>query len=1353
MKKFEHIVKVCILIFSMLSINLPAWGLDEYKTIVDFYSSTTYDGSQLNNVNDGVFSKTDNHVTFTINNLNKYTNPCLVYSTIGYPASKESTFGWSAAAHYEVKVTAVSIGLRGYEAAVNLTPAYGQFISGSTTGTKIDCKTNAVGGSGASTVKISNNSGLGSSAQLNMSTTSDKPYIWAFGKIYVNNCEFAITTVTYTYRVTHKEYLFGFAAVANKNISAAGNVSASVKDETVQAAVGVTSASTVATFTASASDGYRFEGWYDNSSYSGTAVSTKSTYQPTLSNAKAGSVVTKTLYAKFVPVTVNSVTPSSSTLTFTKPETKSVTLTFSVSNADANADFNTPTISNNEWTLTSWNYSNDKVTVVVSYTVTQNTSKGSDHEATITLTSKGISDKQSKSATVNALVDMNPVFTCNISNTYLVADAAINLASLWTSTSNGTISYTIENFVPSGINNDGAKEPKIVNNMLSLGQAGSVELKLTQAASLSYNAGWTTKTITIDKHDNVITISGFDDNEHAEHYIKTDWYDNELTLTASNTDYTHFPIKNERTQGDDTQASFGQQEGTTDKWVVYTAQNTGIVEWRLWQEENYKFKAGETTFAVKVIAPPCGCVLKQETWQSSFEKAVSEIGEWDFGGIGETLSFELRSNFAAGNHMTYSLKTDGEYETPVKLKAESEIHFTPVNTITLGEGDHNTTAVVFAKSSAIDGLNTDNPYVHNIVVTRKRWMKILDGAGKSAKEITSLPKMERYIDDDAVHVTFYVDFSTCDKLVKVASNYGHVTFSNNLDRDTISENTAAITTRGYNDKVRVDLSYFSNQVEEEEVIITIYTEFENKKLTVPVKTVGYIFKGTESTEWNEPKNWNVGRVPAAINDVTIEAPTIVRTEQKVHSMDITTGSVTIAPTGGLTVGEGGIKGADATNFKLAAGKEGDTKGQTGFVRINPNSAVPMPQATVELYSIGYYNIESEEDNIAAWQYVGIPIETDALAKTFFKKCWVYNWDESIGNWRNTLSKLVMNPFEGYATTQDRIKEGNMITFAGQLFKGGVYQKKVTANGATDEKGFNLLANSFAAPIDIAQFSAEDFSEGVDPTIYLFNTGSRTDASQIVDIAEKAEAKGQYLPVPVKNVDAMKTAYHYPTVIAPMQGFCIKTEKEGTVTLNYERLVWNGNYNEHPNTPLRTPKKAVNLSTLGSLCVTVSANGWSDNLYMLESDSYDKAFEAGYDAAKMNSGEFNVFALEGESRLAVDATNNIIGTYVGVRTGEETTYTLSFSHLMTNNELFLLDKEANEIVDIYDGVEYTFYAEPNTEITDRFQILGREKAPEVTTAIEEAADNDGAKVHKFIKDNQLYILKNGVLYNATGARVH
>ena len=156
--------------------------------------------------------------------------------------------------------------------------------------------------------------------------------------------------------------------------------------------------------------------------------------------------------------------------------------------------------------------------------------------------------------------------------------------------------------------------------------------------------------------------------------------------------------------------------------------------------------------------------------------------------------------------------------------------------------------------------------------------------------------------------------------------------------------------------------------------------------------------------------------------------------------------------------------------------------------------------------------------------------------------------------------------------------------------------------------------------------------------------------------------------------------------------------------------------------------------------------------MLESESYDKTYEAGYDAPKMNSGNFNIFAVEGDQQLAVDATNNMVGTHIGVRAGEETTYSMSFSHMKSEHELLFFDSETNEVIDIYDGLEYTFNVEPNTTITDRFIIMEREKTPEVTTAIENAAANS-VKVKKFIKDNQLYILKNGVLYNATGARVH
>ena len=631
---------------------------------------------------------------------------------------------------------------------------------------------------------------------------------------------------------------------------------------------------------ASAKDGYGFTGWSKNSS--DTSGDTSNPKSITVSGKNSGTVTDGPYYAHFSPVTVNSVDPAATSLTFTKPETKSVTLTFNVSNADAKADFNTPVISNTtDWTLKSWNYSNNSITVVVTMTVTNATDKTANHNTTVTLSSKGTSDNQSKQATINVTVDMNPQFTCNIKNTYLVDDA-INLASSWTSTSNGAISYSLEQFTPSGTNNEGATAPYIgTDNKLHFGQAGIVALKLTQAASVSFNGGSTTKTITINKRENSIVIAGIDDTDHEIPQIKTDWYDNEITLTADNKDYTNRPIHNERTQGTDDQASFGQQEGTTDKWVVYTGQNVGVVTWRVWQEENYKYKAAENTFSIEVVAPPCGCILKQQTWSSSFKQPVGDIGLWDFGGeAGEALSFELRSNGAAGNHMTYTLVTDGQDEDPVKLKAKSELYFSSVGTITLGEGEHNTTAVKFAKSSITPGLNTDNPYVHNIVVTRKRWFKVQNA---ESTEITSLPDMIRIVGDDALTATFNVDFSTCDSEVKVASNHDNVTFANNDSRYTISTNPAEDKSKGYKDQKTVTLTYTSDTIEDKIVTITIYTQYENKTLTLHAKTIG-----------KEAKIVYVGNASYPVNNANIPASQLFEVRDKNTNAVIPGATVTLS---------------------------------------------------------------------------------------------------------------------------------------------------------------------------------------------------------------------------------------------------------------------------------------------------------------------------------------------------------------------------------------------------------------------------------------------------------------------------
>ncbi|MBR0296196.1 MAG: hypothetical protein IJQ95_02235 [Paludibacteraceae bacterium] len=907
-------------------------------------------------------------------------------------------------------------------------------------------------------------------------------------------------------------------------------------------------------------------------------------------------------------------------------------------------------------------------------------------------------------------------------------------ATINTSTTDGSLAYydAAQNkiFIPNS--NNQSFDSKVVT------------LKVWQEATDVYTASAEkTLTLTVLKYDNSISISGFD---NAAHEIKTDHYDNELVLKADNTDYAHYPIYNERISGDDTQASFGEQ-GENNYWVVYTGQNTGVVEWRLWQNENYKYKAGETTFMVNVINNPnCTCNLVDLSWDNA--PTVSSVGNIDFNGIGETLSFELDRNLAAGNAMRYRLWTNNSWSGYESAMDSSVLGgFTAIGPIALGQGENNTTAVEFAKGSNwITGLNTDDPYINNIKVTRKRWMKIKSG---STTEITSLPKMERDVDADPKDAIFYVDFSTCDTIVKVTSDCDHITFGNNLNRDTIAYNTATVATRGFNDVVAVPVYYYSDVAEEKTVTITIYTEYENKTITVPVKTIGYVFEGTTDDDWTKASNWNLNKVPTEIHDVTIEAAAVVSAEQTVRRMDITTGSVTIAPQGGLTIGAGGVTGSTTDNLilKADADAESKTKGQTGYLRLSPEYQGTMPQAAVELYSTAYYDMSvSNHNQTGEWQFVGYPMRGGASAKTVFNKSFLYDWNTTTSAWVNNRKNCVLQPFQGYATSQYRNEEGWLITFTGELVENMDTVISLAYNEGS-EFTHNMIANSYVAPIDIANFDDKDFS-GIQAAVYIFNTGSREDIKKLGEMRSgSCNIAGQYLSIPIGSARDMKAAFSTPTVIAPMQGFCVHaTEKGAFLRLNYESLVWNA---ANKNTPLHAPSRYAE-EPVGSLCVSLYSEGVADNLYMLESDKYDVAFENGYDAKKMNSGEANIYSIVGEDQLAVNATNNFIGTQIGVRTGDTTAYVMTFTHLNSERMLALIDKETNEQIDIFEGTEYTFFAVPNSEINDRFLIVASATAPEITTGIEET--NNGIKAYKFIQNGQLFILKNGMLYTASGALV-
>lgn len=378
-------------------------------------------------------------------------------------------------------------------------------------------------------------------------------------------------------------------------------------------------------YIATAYDGYAFNAWYTNAACTKGKLTDNPYTGPSVGRVKTGSFLgiptysaqtyNYTYYAEFIPVTVNSVAsnsnPTTNPLSITQPGTKTATVVFSVSNADAVEDFNV-TLTGAGWEVTSSSYANDQVTIKLTYTATAATTQG-DHSGTITLTSKA-QNGTSKSATVVANVDLSPslsanknsiafgtytlakdtkknntvtltfnanainfektadatlapfsavlsnnnqtltvyfeptvvgswekdlvvtvknnqnpklsatqtihltgnavrnnvTYTCNIADNYDVDADALNLAALWTSNNNEQApAYDIVSFTPTGNNNEGATAPAINNNnMLSLGQAGTLVLSIYQPQTQSFNEKSDTKTISINK---LVTTSNGED--------------------------------------------------------------------------------------------------------------------------------------------------------------------------------------------------------------------------------------------------------------------------------------------------------------------------------------------------------------------------------------------------------------------------------------------------------------------------------------------------------------------------------------------------------------------------------------------------------------------------------------------------------------------------------------------------------------------------------------------------------------------------------------------------------------------------------------------------------------------------
>lgn len=678
-------------------------------------------------------------------------------------------------------------------------------------------------------------------------------------------------------------------------------------------------------YTATENDGYKFDAWYTDAA----CQSGKKTGNPYTGTSEGGGPgshwewvgivytkvpdatnITYTYYAKFVPVTVNSV-QSAGTLNFTSPGNATTTAVFNVSNADAVADFNYE-VSGAGWEFFSWSFdkNNNRVTVTVRYTCAETTSQGK-HTANVTLTSKA-ENGTSKTATVTANVNLAPSLTvstntvafgtytlakdtkkripvtlsfnvnsinfsktanagitpftasfsgdhntlaiyfepaeagswekdlvvtvknnqnpqlsttqtihitgtavrntanigCNIADSYPVGYEAIDLNTLWTSTADGAKTYSIVSFTPSSDINQGATTPAITSNMLSLGKAGELVIRLYQPQTTNYNEVDITKTITINKRANTIVC---DWDSWSKNMATDDGAF--VNFSSDNTEEGAPAINVAQTSGDDVATYY------PDDHALYTGFKLGTATWTVSQAENYKYAGDTKTLTVNVITVTEGCNVYGPAYP---DKEASKVGEINLpkAGAGNVLSFQMKKKGAGNQAKLTAFDANGNQLAVWYPEAESVWYYDDASshTYTLPAGTKKINFQCPGESGGIHAL--DDPYINNIRISRTEWINLQDIDGNT---ITSLDKMTNTIGGNSATATFYVDNSVCASEVRVASNNEHIAVS-----------PASFTPTA--ERQMITVTYTSATPETIDATITVYTSSQNATLNLTAET-------------------------------------------------------------------------------------------------------------------------------------------------------------------------------------------------------------------------------------------------------------------------------------------------------------------------------------------------------------------------------------------------------------------------------------------------------------------------------------------------------------------------------------
>lgn len=452
--------------------------------------------------------------------------------------------------------------------------------------------------------------------------------------------------------------------------------------------------------------------------------------------------------------------------------------------------------------------------------------------------------------------------------------------------------------------------------------------------------------------------------------------------------------------------------------------------------------------------------------------------------------------------------------------------------------------------------------------------------------------------------------------------------------------------------------------------------------------------GLTSDKWYVIDNWTQRRIPSQEEDIefaTIENSGVQVQNNLMIASDVSVSNyinesdkkLIIASGVNLTVN--GQINTNNTNKILIQASETEPNGSLIF----PNAVAPF--ATVQMWSNASIS-DGGVNNSIKWQYFGTPVDNLTASPTF-NGAYIRIYDEGKQTtepgyqWDKLINSSVMYPFIGYEITQS---SPSMYNISGRLVKDNFYRELVSTPGSY-YSGQHLFSNPYTAAIDIPSIG---FGEGLDHTIYIYNTGSYADWT--TGIAGESNA-GSYTSVPKAQAQAMGLRG-----IPSMQGFLVRVldvTKNCSFSFNYNEVV----------SPNRQQVRLV--AEKRTLEISIKSEHHADKAWLFLEDHCSSDFDNGWDGVKMfsSSGVAQLFLLENDKAYQVSSTNNIHDTYLGIYAGEkDVNYTLHLKPTNVNTsseELYLLDMKTGVKFRVPEsGLNYKFNIAPNEKSIDRFRLL-------------------------------------------------